>query len=215
MQLQIHHGHSKSFHYGKKNAMPKMSHNQRHAMARKLRHGESVMTWQGYFDMVRTSRNSKTCLLNYQECHSAIRFLPQKECMATARIFTLWQEQHVNPLCKVSSLGNRNDTARTWHVTFCHGMLCQMHTFTFMHLADAFVQSDLQYIQAINVLSVCSLGIEPTTFCAANTMLYHWATGTLLLCTWPQNKEHATRKAFSYKQATTRMSYIVASALLR
>ncbi len=25
---------------------------------------------------------------------------------------------------------------------------------------------------------VCSLGIEPTTFCVANTMLYHWATGT-------------------------------------
>ncbi len=25
---------------------------------------------------------------------------------------------------------------------------------------------------------VCSLGIEPTTFCADNTMLYHWATGT-------------------------------------
>ncbi len=28
---------------------------------------------------------------------------------------------------------------------------------------------------------VCSLGIEPMTFCAANTMLYHWATGTLLI----------------------------------
>ncbi len=27
---------------------------------------------------------------------------------------------------------------------------------------------------------VCSLGIEPTTFCAANAMLYHWATGTHL-----------------------------------
>ncbi len=26
---------------------------------------------------------------------------------------------------------------------------------------------------------VCSLGIEPTTFALANTMLYHWATGTL------------------------------------
>ncbi len=26
---------------------------------------------------------------------------------------------------------------------------------------------------------VCSLGIEPTTFCAANAMLYHWATGTV------------------------------------
>ncbi len=27
---------------------------------------------------------------------------------------------------------------------------------------------------------VCSLGIEPTTFCAADAMLYHWATGTML-----------------------------------
>ncbi len=27
-------------------------------------------------------------------------------------------------------------------------------------------------------VSMCSLGIEPTTFCAANAMLYHWATGT-------------------------------------
>ncbi len=25
---------------------------------------------------------------------------------------------------------------------------------------------------------MCSLGIEPTTFCTANTMHYHWATGT-------------------------------------
>ncbi len=28
-------------------------------------------------------------------------------------------------------------------------------TFTFMHLADAFIQSDLQCIQAVHVLSVC------------------------------------------------------------
>ncbi len=48
-----------------------------------------------------------------------------------------------------------------------------------MHLADAFIQSDLQYIQIyIFYQYVCSLGIEPTTFCAANTMLYHWATET-------------------------------------
>ncbi len=48
-------------------------------------------------------------------------------------------------------------------------------SFTFMHLADAFIQSDLQYIQAIHVFYhyVCSLGIEPTTFCGANAMLYH------------------------------------------
>ncbi len=26
---------------------------------------------------------------------------------------------------------------------------------------------------------VCSLGIEPMTFCTANAMLYHWATWTV------------------------------------
>ncbi len=47
-----------------------------------------------------------------------------------------------------------------------------IYTFTLMHLAD--------YIQAIHFFYqyVCSLGIEPMTFCAANAMLYHWATGT-------------------------------------
>ncbi len=50
-----------------------------------------------------------------------------------------------------------------------------------MHLADASIQSDLQYIQAIHLYCqyVCSLGIEPTTFAAANAMLYHWATGVM------------------------------------
>ncbi len=35
-----------------------------------------------------------------------------------------------------------------------------------MHLADTFIQSDLQCIQAIHLYCqyVCSLGIEPTTF---------------------------------------------------
>ncbi len=48
-----------------------------------------------------------------------------------------------------------------------------------MHLADTFIQSDLQWIQAIHICQyVCSLGIEPTTFCAANAMLYHWTAGT-------------------------------------
>ncbi len=52
-----------------------------------------------------------------------------------------------------------------------------------MHLADTFIQSDLQsdWIQSDSGYTffyqyVCSLGIEPTTFCAANAMLYHWAT---------------------------------------
>ncbi len=45
--------------------------------------------------------------------------------------------------------------------------LCsRCHSFTFMHLADAFIQSDLQCIQAIHLYCqyMCSLGIEPTTF---------------------------------------------------
>ncbi len=49
------------------------------------------------------------------------------------------------------------------------------NTFTFMHLSDAFIQSDLQCIQVIHCFCqyVCSLGIEPTTSCAAIAMLYH------------------------------------------
>ncbi len=39
------------------------------------------------------------------------------------------------------------------------------NSFTFMHLADAFIQSDLQCIQVIHFfVSTCSLGIEPTAF---------------------------------------------------
>ncbi len=51
--------------------------------------------------------------------------------------------------------------------------------FTFMHLADAFIQSDLQCIQVIHLLSVCVFpGNWTHNLCAANTMLYHRATGT-------------------------------------
>ncbi len=48
-----------------------------------------------------------------------------------------------------------------------------------MHLADAFIQSDLQSIQAILFLSVHVFpGNQTHNLCAANAMLYHWATGT-------------------------------------
>ncbi len=48
-----------------------------------------------------------------------------------------------------------------------------------MHLADAFIQSRLYFFCQY----VCSLGIEPTIFCA-NAMLYHWATGLLCPFSW-------------------------------
>ncbi len=47
-----------------------------------------------------------------------------------------------------------------------------VHTFT--HLSKATYRAFRIYI----FLYVFSLGNEPTTFCTANTMLYHWATGT-------------------------------------
>ncbi len=47
-----------------------------------------------------------------------------------------------------------------------------------LHLSDAFIQSNLA-IQAINFFNYAySQGIKPATVCAANAMLYHWATGT-------------------------------------
>ncbi len=40
-----------------------------------------------------------------------------------------------------------------------------MYAFTFMHLADAFIQSDLQLFELYMYCQyACSLGIEPTTF---------------------------------------------------
>ncbi len=40
-----------------------------------------------------------------------------------------------------------------------------MYAFTFMHLADTFIQSDLQLFELYMYCQyMCSLGIEPTTF---------------------------------------------------
>ncbi len=53
-----------------------------------------------------------------------------------------------------------------------------------LHLSDAFIQSDLQCIQAIHFLSVYVFpGNWTHNLCAANTMLYHWATGTSAVLT--------------------------------
>ncbi len=50
-----------------------------------------------------------------------------------------------------------------------------------MHLADAFIQSNLQYLQVIYFVRqyVCSLGIEPTTF------------ALLMQCSTPEPQEHS------------------------
>ncbi len=99
---------------------------------------------------------------------------------------------------------NRAETRRNWHRTssfsgnisvyvdfssFTNPKLCiSLHCrtqknntrFTFMHLADAFIQSDLQYIQVIHCLSVYVFpGNWTHNLCAANAMLYHWTTATL------------------------------------
>ncbi len=68
------------------------------------------------------------------------------------------------------------NSAQSVHISLLIQMK-QPFTFTFMRLADAFIQSDLQLHSGYTFLiSMCSLGIKPTTFCAADAMLYHWAT---------------------------------------
>ncbi len=48
-----------------------------------------------------------------------------------------------------------------------------------IHLADAFIQSDLQCIQAIHLYCQYVFpGNQTHNHCAANAMLYHWDTGT-------------------------------------
>ncbi len=60
-------------------------------------------------------------------------------------------------------------------------ILFRLFIHSLMHLADTFIQSDLQCIQAIH-FSVCVFpGNLTHNICAVNAMLYHWATGTLML----------------------------------
>ncbi len=52
-------------------------------------------------------------------------------------------------------------------------------TFTFMHLEDAFIQSDLVYSGYTCFVSMCVPWESKThNLSVANAMLYHWATGT-------------------------------------
>ncbi len=79
-------------------------------------------------------------------------------------------------------VNNLNDGAYYVSINFnvCYNNnLFHIYIFTFMHLADAFIQSNLQCIQAIHALSVHVFpGNWTHNLCTANTMLYHWATGT-------------------------------------
>ncbi len=62
----------------------------------------------------------------------------------------------------------------------CAWLLQRISTFTFMHLADAFIQTTYGAFRLYIFLSVCVFpGNRTHNLCAANAMLYHWATGTL------------------------------------
>ncbi len=72
-------------------------------------------------------------------------------------------------------------------------------TFTCMHLADAFIQSDLQCIQAIHLYCqyVCSLGIKPTTF------------ALLTQCSTTEPQEHSwTAEINTSGSKTTKMYFV-------
>ncbi len=67
----------------------------------------------------------------------------------------------------------------------CYGkmqLIALIITFTFMHLADAFIQSDLQAIQAIQFLSVCgTITVDNCiiTLDKKNAFPYHYAAFSL------------------------------------
>ncbi len=89
--------------------------------------------------------------------------------------------------------------------TKVHHSVCQdpYFTFTFMHLANAFIQSHSQVATFFFCPYVCSPGIEPTTFYAANTMLHHWATG--IFSKWDLFKlKCGVMSALGYYSATKR-----------
>ncbi len=74
---------------------------------------------------------------------------------------------------------------------------------TFTHLADAFIQSDLQCIQVIHVLSACVFpgnrthNLElPTTQCSN-----HWATGTRYCsCGYLTCRNYSTCQSLTWKR---------------
>ncbi len=71
--------------------------------------------------------------------------------------------------------------------------------FTFTHLADAFIQSDLQCIQAIHLYCqyVCCLGIKPTTF------------ALLTRCSTTEPQEHSWTAEINTSGSKTKKMYFV------
>ncbi len=55
-----------------------------------------------------------------------------------------------------------------------------IYIYLFFFYISAFIQSDLQFIQAIKIcISMCvPWELNPQPFCTANVILYHWAIGT-------------------------------------
>ncbi len=73
------------------------------------------------------------------------------------------------------------------YIGIYYGFFMKIFTFTFMHLADAFIQSDLHCIQ-VTVSTfyqlLLSLGIEPMILALLAPCSTSWATGKLLKCTF-------------------------------
>ncbi len=94
----------------------------------------------------------RCCLCVYWHFAGALAFCPKVKTLLASALHTL-------PAC------------------LC---VCIFYIFYIYALADL-LSSDLQWFRLYifnDYKHVCSLGIEPTTFCAAKAMPYHWATGT-------------------------------------
>ncbi len=91
----------------------------------------------------------------------------------------LWHKEHesMDPSCLVSTVQAGGCGEIVWDIFLVHPLYHYIYIYAFNR---HFYPKQLTY-SGYNFFYpyVCSLVIEPTTFCAANAMLYHWATGTL------------------------------------
>ncbi len=119
-------------------------------------------------------------LISHRQKHQKLVKWPWCWCVWLANTLTR-PEPHRESMSYCQEENEKQETKKCRWAEGHYQRNLGFHTFTFMHLADAFIQTDLQCIQAIHLYCqyVCSLGIEPTTFALLTQCSNHWATGTL------------------------------------
>ncbi len=167
-----------------------------------------IFVWRKYLDLY--SHMSCVCFkINWQ-----LSFLIPSCCCHVKFFCKLPREQQyctlvICSVCVPSAMSCRH-WREGWVIRACERLFChpeelllhasEVMTFTFMHLADAFIQSDLHCIQ-VTVSTfyqiLLSLGIEPMILALLTPCSTSWATGKL---SWIANEGKRLIKLSKRKQ---------------